>query len=195
MDPCIWGPPIWKLLHASAAAGAPAELIDRTLETMAHVLPCAKCRGSLAKFLPRLAKLGFADSVTKLWFLHNLVNRKLGKPAMPFRRAERLWETRSVPAAPLELADSLAIVDGNYRRFARAGRSQHYAAWWARVADLCALHGGLRPMAAQMRRNAGITQRAPLMRTLALRRALMGPRSESARRLRAKVDRCSAKLY
>jgi hypothetical protein len=195
MDPCIWGPPIWKLLHASATAGAPVEMIDHTLQTMAHVLPCAKCRNSLAKFLPRLTKLGFEDSATKLWFLHNLVNRKLGKPAMPFRRAERLWETRSVPAAPLELADALAIVDGNYPKCKQAGRSRYYGAWWAQVADLCALHKFLRPVAAQMRKCTRITLRAPLERTLALRRALMGPCSESARGLRDKVDHCSTKLY
>ena len=103
MQPRLWGPPTWRLLHAIGHAAAKAEARaangrTRTRTTRRHlnalawvfigtlqdVLPCSLCRASFGDFRMQLSAFERAQDVEGfLYALHNKVNEKLGKGPAP----------------------------------------------------------------------------------------------------------------
>jgi hypothetical protein len=89
--PRIWGPPMWKALHAITFSYPSNPTKDQMFhyevffKTLAYVLPCKSCRKSYTDFIEsgetKLTKDVFRnkDSLT-LWLykIHEAVNRKLG---------------------------------------------------------------------------------------------------------------------
>lgn len=181
MDPCVWGPPLWSLLHGAAQAQplrAEAPVRDAIM-AMRCVLPCKHCRVSLRRFWEAVSGACFEDPFDLVWLLHNSVNRKLGKPELTHERARRVW-SNSVhePVSALRLAEALVIVDANLatRALGRERRAvlRCYEQWWDAVARLCALVPMLQRTGRLMRRRAQrVTARTAMRRSNSLRTALL----------------------
>jgi hypothetical protein len=196
MDPCIWGPPIWRLLHGTALAAGEScrAAVETTLAAMVHVLPCRKCRTSLRLLRAEIAQIPTGGVFDELWLLHNMVNRKIGKPQMRHGRAVRLWRSMTVPVEALQLADALVLVDGNYAECGDRDKSRAYEQWWEGVAALCEFTPALRGIASLMRRQPRrVCARNSIQRANAVRTSLLGTGSElrhTTRAARAKVRAC-----
>ena len=90
MDPPSWGPYYWALLHISAltnTAGFP-ELV----QLFPALIPCPTCSEDFRKIIEEYPLTGnyFAWSVD----VHNMVNRKLGKPQVGYEDARRQWTVK-----------------------------------------------------------------------------------------------------
>lgn len=157
MDPCVWGPPLWRLLHGSAMAHPVKSRghVLQCLSSMRAVLPCEKCRKSLTAILEGLSGLHFANVFEVTWMVHNYVNRKLNKPLLPLSRARRLWTVASAPGDPLSLVDSLVIIDTNYAQCGSQNKRVAYRTFWNAVRRLCALSPSMRPLGVAMGRAGG----------------------------------------
>lgn len=88
----IWGPLVWKMIHAILASAKPsdAETVCGFFRALANAMPCKFCRASLATFLETMRKATGKDvdehvrsKTAEKWGydLHNLVNDKLDKQA------------------------------------------------------------------------------------------------------------------
>lgn len=88
----MWGPRAWREWHEAAIfyparpAKADAEAMALRLGRMIAGLPCARCRRHAAEHVradpPDLrSSLAFQAWV---WRFHNSVNRRLGKPELPY---------------------------------------------------------------------------------------------------------------
>ena len=154
MDPCVWGPPLWRLLHGSAVApGKVRAHVMQCLASMRAVLPCDKCRKSLTAILAGLSGLRFANVFEVTWIVHNYVNRKLKKPLLSLSRARRVWTTASAPGDALSLVDSLVIIDTNYAQCGSPNKKTAYRTFWNAVRHLCALSPSMRPLSVAMGRS------------------------------------------
>lgn len=95
MDPRLWGPPCWETMHAITFTYPESNPNKQDREHMAQffygladVLPCYTCRTHFNKMLDehRIEKnLDSRDALTR-WLVdrHNDVNRRLGKPQVPY---------------------------------------------------------------------------------------------------------------
>lgn len=109
----VWGPAGWVFLH-SVSFGYPMDPdeFDRNLEqtpgttreryrlffeSCAFVFPCRYCRESYQRFIqedPVADSLDDRESLTRwLWRIHELVNKKLGKPGITYEELVRRYET------------------------------------------------------------------------------------------------------
>lgn len=86
-QPAVWGPVLWRFLHAFAARVGKGPVATRTdetrealwiLEHLVTVIPCADCRKHWRNSLPQR---GAPSLPTAEWMFaaHNSVNRRLGK--------------------------------------------------------------------------------------------------------------------
>lgn len=96
----VWGSATWRTLHSiclgfdqrhrgGALSDADRQAARNLIESLEHLLPCSACRTSLAALMASVdlrASLtnAIADGALLPWSvqLHNLVNAKLGKPAI-----------------------------------------------------------------------------------------------------------------
>lgn len=203
MDGCVWGPPLWSLVHGAAmsADSGAEETVRSIIETMECVLPCKHCRASLSRFRPVIQTLCFATPFEMTWLLHNSVNRKLGKPEMTFERAHRVWSNcSSEPVSAMQLAEALVVVDANLANRAHWYRDAKlvrcYRRWWSEVAALCD-HIPLLASTGRLMREVGpqISRRSLLRRSNCLRSKLleMGGRKDLAlhpRQAACRARRC-----
>lgn len=153
MDPAVWGPATWRVLH-EASFVLPADDSISLFRCLRHLIPCGDCAKSYAHYLTVLPpdKLISADkklSAEKwLWTVHDMVNQKLGRPCPAFsvlcdrarfqtRLADR-WDfvdvllAMGVRVATEEAAKSYAQVVLHFRR-AMELRDQRVHAWLAAV--------------------------------------------------------------
>ena len=141
MDPSIWGPPLWAVLHGAAVGGAPVTLVRRTLTAMETTLPCRKCRESLPLVMARVRPT--SDSFHLTWQAHNGVNRKTRKPELPLDRARRRWTVTTVAVCPLALVDALLVVACNFCACPDLFKHARYEELWKCIAGLCGYVHGL----------------------------------------------------
>lgn len=93
----VWGPAVWRLLHAVSAGRVPGRGAARAYRVMlaclTKLLPCEECRAHVRDNLSRVpeAPEGCAGLFEWSWGLHNLVNSQLGKPRMPLEQARRMY--------------------------------------------------------------------------------------------------------
>lgn len=89
MQPAVWGPPLWFFLHTISLNYPPRPTPQQQedyfvfFKSLANVLPCRYCRESYAQWTQNLDFNVFRSrsSLAKwLYDLHNIVNKKLGKP-------------------------------------------------------------------------------------------------------------------
>lgn len=80
-----WGPTVWTLLHRLAEycdSMGDAYTVPAVLAALTVLLPCSVCRNHLAEMLA--ANPSPPRNASKYVFdLHNMVNRRLGKPVWP----------------------------------------------------------------------------------------------------------------
>ena len=89
MDPLVWGPVTWRVLHEASFMLCAEDCIT-LFKCMRHLIPCQHCANSYAHYLTILPpdKLVSAEkplSAEKwLWTIHDMVNQKLGRPCPAF---------------------------------------------------------------------------------------------------------------
>jgi len=91
MDPKVWGPSAWSMLHFFASHSIQTEqkqALCKIIQSLPRVLPCAKCRYNFKDHIRSLPPPCNTDNIGKrsllMWTfrLHNRVNKSLGKPEM-----------------------------------------------------------------------------------------------------------------
>ena len=128
MQPKIWGPPLWQALVACAYHCPPEDREDFWTLLTHHVplaLPCGKCREHAASTLPSLRRhrlRGAAppalEAVAWVWYLHDRVNRTLGRVSIDREDLEERLAYHDGLLDEVALADVLVMmaVDAQYRR-------------------------------------------------------------------------------
>lgn len=103
MEPHIWGPHIWRWMHLVAGATYQNEkhAAALLLHVGSKVLPCDTCRQHFAAMARHHNPPEPMRLPIWMWHMHNLVNRRLGKPEISLGEAQsrRHFEKQS----PLQL--------------------------------------------------------------------------------------------
>lgn len=93
----FWGPPVWHTIHSTAASYKPHQRASfkRMMNTWTEMLPCDECRGHLKENLKRLPVDNYLDNNHNLflwtYFLHDLVNKQLGKHSPPYKTVKEYY--------------------------------------------------------------------------------------------------------
>ena len=92
MDPGIWGPSMWFVVHLVAInypvqpSHADRKIAQDFYERLGHILPCHTCRMNYQRHLRELPLTPHLDTRNTLveWtiHLHNKVNQETGKPML-----------------------------------------------------------------------------------------------------------------
>jgi len=123
----VWGPPTWRFLHLSAA------LSDRKdvwalwmpfLKATAAVLPCDMCRQEMIQYVIHHRYTANPTTVTGaevkeammryLWTFHNLVNRRLGIPDVPWEEVLSAYEGLTRDAKVDEAAALFPVIGEHF---------------------------------------------------------------------------------
>lgn len=92
MDPPSWGPYYWALLHISALTNTSG--FPELVQLFPALIPCPTCSEDFRKIIADYPLTG--DYFTWSVDVHNLINRKLGKPQVSYEDARRQWTTPTV---------------------------------------------------------------------------------------------------
>lgn len=111
---------------------------------MEQTLPCRKCRESLPRVMAQVRSPSDAFHLT--WQVHNGVNRKTGKPALPLDRARRRWTVTTVAVCPLALTDALLVTACNFCACPCMFKQTRYEELWKCIAELCGYANGLQSL-------------------------------------------------
>ena len=120
MDPQLWGPQLWYVLHIISMSypKEPTEYIKRAYHdfysNLKDVLPCEICRKHYSKFImeyPITPHLDTRENLVK-WVIqiHNFVNLELGKPVMDVETVIELYDNL-IPTSPFTLIDVNKIAE------------------------------------------------------------------------------------
>lgn len=112
IDPKVWGPSLWRVLHATAervpvATAAWLAVVD-ALKTS---LPCAECTGHYVAWVSdAAARLVEGETDMRAWWLtlHNDVNRRTGKAAWTAEAATAAYGAVTAD----EVGAALATLEG-----------------------------------------------------------------------------------
>lgn len=121
MNPNIWGPPLWNTLHM-ITFNFPEQPTDLERSqyrdfffSLRYVLPCENCRQHYAKAVEKTYPIDSAlqnrDTLTR-WLvdLHNVVNKRLGKPIVSYESVKQKFEEMqgkcAEKCAPTSCADN-----------------------------------------------------------------------------------------
>lgn len=107
MDVRLWGPSAWTTLHTFSfrVAGADDGALhwERFLRAYVGLLPCPNCASHMRDYMA-LRPATHSNAPEWGWRLHNDVNRRLGKPAMPLGDFRQKYETgRGIHTCPVNL--------------------------------------------------------------------------------------------
>lgn len=96
IDPKVFGPGTWTVSHILAIVcdeNDDHEFYCKLMDRLIHGLPCSKCRRHAVKYLSKNPIDGGSSSLF-VWSVdfHNAVNKRLGKPIMPYAQAKELYE-------------------------------------------------------------------------------------------------------
>jgi hypothetical protein len=114
MDPQLWGPQLWYVLHIISMSypKEPTEYTKRAyhdfFNNLKDVLPCEICKKHYSKFImeyPVTPHLDTRENLVK-WVIqiHNFVNLELGKPVMDVETVIALYDNL-IPTSPFTLID------------------------------------------------------------------------------------------
>ena len=100
-DPRVWGPPLWKYMHYSAAnypeAPSREQIRDMVnwLRTLTVTIPCVSCKQHYKKYLDKHELERICSSRDTLFnFLvdiHNQVNRRNNKKIVSYAEAREMY--------------------------------------------------------------------------------------------------------
>ena len=104
MDPNVWGPPLWFIMHSVAMnypEASPSYVEQRNhydfYHSLRNVLPCGVCREHYAELLKQYPLNPYLESrgqlVTWVVLIHNKVNMRYGKTEMTVRDANAHYAT------------------------------------------------------------------------------------------------------
>lgn len=99
-----WGPYIWGLIHTITIIdfedrGMQSYHVNeaiKILKNITHIIPCKKCASHYEAFINQELATGanIYESMTLFKLLvdyHNIVNRKMNKPALSHEEAYNIW--------------------------------------------------------------------------------------------------------
>lgn len=97
-----WGHHLWSYIHTICVLDSEEccgnENLGRqfvaSLKALLHVIPCDICADMYSKHLPELDTLDLTKPMVLFdwsWRVHNMVNKKLGKPDIPYEVAVEKW--------------------------------------------------------------------------------------------------------
>jgi hypothetical protein len=101
IDPVLWGPSAWSLLHAiSFHSSSSMDTIRELFEDLKILLPCTKCQASYTHHLEMLPFPSRRESLFKwVYELHHRINASLQTPSMidtpPYPTVQKLWRGTS----------------------------------------------------------------------------------------------------
>lgn len=102
MDKKVWGPALWRTIHATAAAYRPEnrESYRDFIYSLQDIMPCDYCKKHLRQNLLDLPLENFLVSNRQLflwtYLLHDLVNQQLNKRSPPFEEVENQYFSQGV---------------------------------------------------------------------------------------------------
>jgi len=109
MDTSTWGPTLWDCLLLCARDLEPAD-VSAVLRLVRDLIPCALCRASYRHW-HRTYPLAEGDNAVEwLWYIHDLVNGKLGKPRLPLSKLLARLATFECGVSPFDVVDTLLIM-------------------------------------------------------------------------------------
>jgi hypothetical protein len=100
ISPTIWGPNTWFVLHTFAAHYIPSRenaiAFKNLVDSLTRLTPCGKCKEHLKENLIKvpltLESLKSTEGVFQWTYnLHDLVNKQLGKPSIPYITARNFY--------------------------------------------------------------------------------------------------------
>jgi len=108
MDPTQWGPYYWAVLHIAALSNSPG--FPALVQLFPALIPCPTCSEDFRKIIKEYPPTG--DYFTWSVDVHNMVNKKLGKPQVSYEDARRQWTTPTIKpkVSWVTLAVALAAV-------------------------------------------------------------------------------------
>lgn len=98
VDPVLWGPSAWSLLHAiSYHSTSSMETIRELFEDLKILLPCTKCQLSYTRHLELLPFPNRKDKLFRwIYDLHHRINASLQTPSTidtpPYRIVQKSWK-------------------------------------------------------------------------------------------------------
>lgn len=114
MDSKVWGPLFWRVFESVAYnARQPPNVIVSFLELFQCILPCKYCRASFHDILKN-SKLNRTNAILFLYQIHELVNRKLGKPSLSWNTYKKRLEAFGAPLAPEDINNFLLVLVANF---------------------------------------------------------------------------------
>ena len=122
MDTSVWGPPMWRLLHNIAwqlQAGSYEDFID-LVQALASILPCKYCRQSYVAFIKcfplsrELLESQDDMGLRWVWFVHDLVNRKLQNPSLSYTKLLKRLRTTAEELTRNDVLVTLSFFGSNY---------------------------------------------------------------------------------
>ena len=88
-EPTVWGPPLWKIVHALAhfSTTSSRPLWNQLIASLGNTIPCKHCRNHYVQFVKNNRLNGAPDlfqrTIVAWWGkLHTNVNKLLGKPTV-----------------------------------------------------------------------------------------------------------------
>jgi FAD-linked sulfhydryl oxidase len=107
MNPLIWGPPTWEMIHTFAAGYPNIPTSNDKINVQyfykyfSQILPCKNCKIHFQKLLDKYPLndkiLKNSQSLLK-WTvdIHNKVNMRLGKPIYPFAMVQEKYKKQDM---------------------------------------------------------------------------------------------------
>ena len=122
MDTAVWGPPLWRILQNVAwqlPSQGHADFVELA-HALATILPCKYCRQSYAAFIecfpPSTELLHRQDDMALrwVWFIHDLVNRKLQASPLAYSKLLKRLYTSAENLTANDILLTLAFFGQNY---------------------------------------------------------------------------------
>jgi hypothetical protein len=134
MEPKIWGPPFWFMLHTiSFSYPTNPSYHDKRhyydyFQNVYHIIPCEECQDSYLQYLQENPISSFLDSNHALskWVveLHNKINQKLDKPTQSYQDvAQRYYNIYQHDKYKPEFIRGLGKGEENYNPYVISSRS------------------------------------------------------------------------
>lgn len=119
MDPEIWGPKLWTLLHIILVKPTAQQVVyKRFFKYLQYLLPCSKCRKHY-RYHIRILPFPENQSQNASWLIkiHNRVNKSLNKPQLKIKDAIAFWEAQSDGLANIHIKDIASYILRTYDSF------------------------------------------------------------------------------
>lgn len=110
IPPSKWGPHFWMTLHIACLGCQDGKVLTDFVEAYKEIIPCLSCREHFEQVLVE-NPVPEADDLFK-WSVdvHNIVNRRLGKPEVSYEAALANIVTPSITSPKFDFKIALIIL-------------------------------------------------------------------------------------